>query len=70
MSVSYLCPACGREHRSRLMANRQRYFDDVISRLGSVSEICPETEKWVTVTHSDMRWQGPEADRTATVQMM
>ena len=56
MSISYLCPACGGEHRSRLRAPRRTYFDDVISRLGDVSEICPETEGWVTVTHSQMSW--------------
>lgn len=67
MSISYLCPSCGREHRSRLMANRQTYFDDVIPWLGSVSEVCPETESWVTITHAEMRWHAKEREPAARI---
>lgn len=43
-----------------MLALRPSYFRDVIPRLGSISERCPETEEWVTVTYEDMRWAEDE----------
>lgn len=56
MAVVYACPVCGHEHRSRLMALRRRYFDEVIPQLGEIVELCPETGQWVALTFDDMTW--------------
>ena len=56
MAIVYSCPVCGQEHKSRLMAARRRYFEEVIPELGNITEVCPGTRSWFTLTHEDMRW--------------
>lgn len=56
MSIVYHCTACDRTHPSRLPASRIRSFQEVISRIGEVSEPCPDTGRWVTVTYQQMEW--------------
>jgi hypothetical protein len=56
MAIVFSCPFCGQEHRSRLLALRRRYFDEVIPQLGDIAEVCPGTRNWFTLSHVDMRW--------------
>jgi len=56
MAIVYSCPVCGQEHRSRLLALRRRYFEEVIPELGEISEVCPGTRSWFTLSYVDMRW--------------
>jgi hypothetical protein len=56
MAVFYSCPVCGSEHRSRLLALRRRYFNEVIPQLGEIVEICPKTDQWFTLVYGDLKW--------------
>ena len=60
MSVVYRCPDCGEEHRSRLLASRASYFEEVISQLGEILEPCPETGAWTRLTFEDLTWRADE----------
>jgi hypothetical protein len=60
MSIVYRCPACGEEHRSRLLATRRSYFHEVVSQLGDILELCPATGGWTALTFADMNWRADE----------
>ena len=67
MSIFYRCPECGQMHRSRLQASRHSRFNEVISQLGDILEMCPATGDWTPLTFADMSWRAevPLANGTA-----
>ncbi|MQA90634.1 MAG: hypothetical protein GEU90_10425 [Gemmatimonas sp.] len=67
MAVFFSCPVCGVDHRSRLLALRRRYFNEVLPELGEIAELCPNTDQWVTLRFEDLRWEEDARKRAGWV---
>ncbi len=58
MTISFLCPACGLRHPSRLRARTHREWLGWVPHLGDVLELCPLSQQWVPIHPVALLWFG------------